>query len=139
MAELHIVRRTAASAAAVNTAVAVDLPIDSTAATPITSPGGMIVELAVSNGFAGAEAASTGVVNAIRIGGAAVLDGPQDIDTGSSYIGATSTAFQVLQGGMNRIKVNIPLKVNLPLVVQAFWNGVDIGTPMVQVELVIQV
>jgi len=41
--------------------------------------------------------------------------------------------------GLNRFKVAIPLKVNLPLVVQAFWNGLDSGTQMVQVELVINV
>jgi hypothetical protein len=135
----HIVRRSAASTAAVNVAVAIDLPIDSTAATPITSPGGAITEIAVSVGFAGAEAASTGTVLAVRLSGAAVIDGPQDIDAGQAMIGATSTAFQVLSGGLNRIKLDPPiqLKVNLPLVVQGFQNGVDTGTQMYQVELVI--
>jgi len=140
MTELHIVRRSAASTSAVNLAVAVDLPIDSTAATPITSPGGTIVEIAFSHCNPAAEVATAGVVFSLRVSGAAVMDGPQDIDCGSWQTGATSTALtQLVTPGMNRTKVNIPLKVNLPLVLQAFWNGLDTGTQMVQVEIVIQV
>src|SRR3990172_9286884 len=92
MTELHIVRRSAASTSAVNLAVAVDLPIDSTAATPITSPGGTITEIAFSHCNPAAEVATAGVVFALRIGGAAVMDGPQDIDCGSGATGRACTA-----------------------------------------------
>jgi len=133
----HIVRRSAASAAAVNTAVAVDLPIDSTAATPITSPGGHITEIATVVVPTGAEVASEGAVFAIRLSGAALPDGPQDFSCGFVRHGATSTGAVIDQAPSVR-KVDLPLKVNLPLVIQAFWNGVDIGTPMAQVELTIE-
>jgi hypothetical protein len=135
----HIIRRSAASTAAVNVAVAIDLPIDSTAATPITSPGGAITEIVCAVTSTGAEVASVGAVFSVRISGAAVMDGPQDIDAGQAQIGASSTAFQNLQGGLNRIKLDPPiqLKVNLPLVLTGFMNGADTGTQMYQVELVI--
>ena len=132
----HIVRRSAASAAGVNTAVAVDLPIDSTAPTPITSPGGHITEISANVVRTGAEVASESVLWSIRLSGAAVIDGPQDFNLGGYTNGATSTGLAVTPH--ERFKVDIPLKVNLPLVVQVFWNGVDVGTPMAQVELKIE-
>jgi len=133
----HIVRRSAASAAAVNTAVPVDLPIDSTAATPITSPGGEIVEIVADFVRTGAEVASESVLWSVRLSGAAIPDGQQDFSCGGLTNGASSTG--IVQTPSTRIVLDptIKLKVNQPLVVQAFWNGVDIGTPMAQVELVI--
>lgn len=133
MVRTHVVRRTAASATAVNTAVACDLPIDSTASTPITSPGGTITEIAFDAVNTAAGAAPGGVVFAVRIGGAAVVGGPQDFAMGSQNDGTTSTADNL--GVSKRFPVSIPLIVNQPLTVQVFWNGVDIGTPMAQVEL----
>jgi len=139
MSEYHIVRRTAASTAAVNVAIACNLPIDSTAATPITSPGGVIKEIAFSHSNPAAEVATAGVSYALRIGGAAVINGPQDFDCGSWQTGATSTALtQLVHPGLNRFKVNIPLKVNLPLVLEVFMNGLDTGTQMAEVEIVIE-
>jgi hypothetical protein len=138
MAEYHYVRRSAASTGAVNVAIAVDLPIDSTASTPITSPGGVIKQIAFSHCLPAAVVATSGVVWSIRIAGAAVVNGPQDIDVGSIHEGASDTAVYLIPPGQNRIDVNIPLKVNLPVTVQAFMNGLDTGTQMVQVELVIE-
>jgi len=133
----HVVRRSAASAAAVNTAVDVNLPIDSTAATPITSPGGEIVEIAVDVVNTIQQIADAGVVWSIRLSGAAIPDGQQDFTAGSHKDGTTSTDAQAMQGRRILLDPTIKLKVNQPLVVQVFWNGVDIGTPMAQVELTI--
>ena len=137
MPTAHIVRRTAASAAAVNTAVAVDLPIDSTAATPITSPGGELIEICADFVNTIQQIADAGVLWSVRLSGAAMLDGPQDFTFGAHKDGTTSTDAQPTNA--RRIILDPPLKliVNQPLVIQAFWNGVDIGTPMGQVELVI--
>ena len=138
MTVAHIVRRSAASTGAVNVAVAVDLPIDSTASTPITSPGGEIIEMAVDVVNTAQQIADAGVVWSIRLSGAGLRDGPQDFTCGAHKDGTTSTDAQVSQG-QNRIILDPPLglKVNQPIVIQVFWNGVDIGTPMAQVELVI--
>jgi len=121
----------------VNTAVAVDLPIDSTASTPITSPGGEIIELAADFVRTGAEVASESVLWSVRLSGAAMKDGPQDFSFGGLTNGASSTG--IVNTPPNRLILDPPLglKKNQPLVVQAFWNGVDIGTPMAQVEVVI--
>lgn len=132
----HIVRRSAASTAAVNTAVAVDLPVDSTASTPITSPGGRIQEISATIVNTAAGAAPGGVVYSIRIAGTALLEGPQDFDLGGQNDGTTSTADNLPMH--TRFGVDLPLRANQPLTVQVFWNGVDVGTPMAQVELVIQ-
>ena len=134
----HIVRRSAASTAAVNTAVAVDLPIDSTAATPITSPGGNITEIVADFVRTGAEVASESVLWSIRLSGAALPDGPQDFSFGGMTNGASSTALIPTPPNRRVLGSPLALKVNLPLVIQAFWNGVDVGTPMAQVELVIE-
>ena len=137
MVTAHIVRRSAASTAAVNTAVAVDLPIDSTAATPVTSPGGEIIEISATFVNTAAGAAPGGVDWSVRLSGAAMQDGPQDFDMGGQNDGTTSTADNLPSS--RRIILDPPLRliVNQPLVIQAFWNGVDVGTPMAQVELVI--
>ena len=137
MPTAHIIRRSAASTAAVNTAVAVDLPIDSTAATPITSPGGEIIEIAGTFVNTAAGAAPGGVVWSVRLSGAALPDGPQDIDMGGQNDGTTSTADNLPSSKRVILEPSLRLIVSQPLVVQAFWNGVDVGTPMAQVELVI--
>ena len=137
MVEYHIVRRTAASTTGVNTAVACDLPIDSTAATAIVSPGGVIKRIVFCLVRTGAEVASESIVTSVRLSGGAVQGGAQDFCFGGQTNGATSTASAQFIPSEVR-DVNISLNLNLALTVQVFWNGVDIGTPMGQVELVIE-
>ena len=117
MTEYHIVRRTAATA--------------------IVSPGGRIKGIVFTLIRTGAEVASESVMGSVRLSGGAIDGGAQDFGFGGQTNGATSTASAQFIPAETR-SCNIVLNLNLALTIDVFWNGVDIGTPMGQVELIIE-
>lgn len=133
----YYITRHDAMAAAVATANAVETGIDGSAAGAVRVPSGVtsIKALIVALSASIVAVASSGVTVAVRLTGPGLRDGQQDIPVGFLREDTTSTGGASI-GPSYYHPVDIAVKAGNDISIQAFANGVDPGTPELDVCLV---
>ena len=133
----YYITRHDAMAAAVATANAVETGIDGSASGAVRVPTGVskIEQIGVGLSASIVAVASTGVTVAVRLTGPGLRDGQQDIPMAYLREDTTSTGGSTI-GPAYFFDVDIAVKAGNDISIQAFANGVDPGTPEIDVCLV---
>jgi len=133
----YYITRHDAMTAAVATANAVETGIDGSAAGAVRVPTGVskIGAIGVALSASIVAVASSGVTVAVRLTGPGLRDGQQDIPVAFLREDTTSTGGAKI-GPAYYFDVDIAVKSGNDISIQAFLNGVDPGTPEIDVCLV---